>query len=82
MDVDNEEVTDTAHSKEAREAHMYCTLVYHPFVAHARKSQYGWDGNVDNIPNYLHTISWMDGTNGQLKCITIPENLELEAKLK
>ena len=75
---DNDEVS----SKESRIAAMYRQVVYHPFVNHIRKTKYGWNGDVTDIPDYLRVISWMDGANGQLRRITSDENMRLESELK
>ena len=44
-------------SKEARIAEIYRKKLYHPIIAHIRKTQYGWNGDLESIPDYLRVIS-------------------------
>ena len=75
-------ISDNCNSKESQIAELYRTKVYHPFLSHIRKTKYGWDGDEENILDYLQAVSWMDGANGQLKKITNIESLKYEEKMK
>ena len=63
MEEEDVETTEDVNpdSKEARVAEIYRKLVYHPFISQIRKTRYGWSGDLDDIPEYLRAISWMDG---------------------
>ena len=69
-------------SKESRVAQMYREKVYYPFIAKIRQDKYQWNGDIDNIPNHLRAVSWMDGCASQIKLITSEENMLMEKKLK
>ena len=48
------------HSKESRIAHLYCELVYCPFIRDLQMSQYGWNGEGP-VPDNIEAAGWMDG---------------------
>ena len=58
------------YSKESRVASIYRKSVYYPFIAKIRKDKYLFSGAIDEIPEHLRAVSWMDGCNSQLKVIT------------
>ena len=90
---ENDEVSNTDHtqegnnndvpSKEARVAKIYQEKVFYPFIQHIRKVKYGLtNDNVEDIPDNLTAVAWMDGANAQIKLITGEESLRNEEKLK
>ena len=62
-DDDNIELDDNdennIESKEARVVSLYCTLVYHLFIAHIRKSCHGWEptNEDDKVPDDLCAVA-------------------------
>ena len=74
--------TQRTFSKESRIAQLYREKVFYPFISHIRKTKYGYDGDLQSIPDYLQCVSWMDGCNSQLKLITSEENMEKEKMRK
>ena len=59
-------------------AQIYREKVYYPFISHIRKTKYGYDGELEDLPGYLKCVSWMDGCNSQLRLITSETNMEKE----
>ena len=51
-------------------AKLYREKIYYPFISHTRKTKYGFDGDVEDLPDYLQGVSWIDGCNSQLCLIT------------
>ena len=75
-EVDN--VEERIFSKESIVAQLYREMVYYPFISHIRKTRYGYDGALEDLPDYLKCVSWMDGCNAQLRLITSETNMEKE----
>lgn len=65
-------------SKESKIAQLYRKKVYYPFISHIRRTKYDFDGGLEDIPDYLKCVSWMDGCNSQLRLITSEENMKEE----
>ena len=70
------------YSKESKIAQLYREKVFYPFISHIRKTKYGFNGNLEDLPDYLRCVSWMDGCNSQLRLITSDDNMKKEKMRK
>lgn len=55
--------------------------MFHPFIRGIRITQYGWHGDGP-VTTHFSAVSWMDEAHGQLKRITIEDNLKKEEELR
>ena len=73
---------EVQYSKESKVAKIYREKVFYPFIEHIRRTKYGFDGNIEDVPDFLKCVSWMDGCNSQLRLITSEKHMREEKKRK